>query len=92
MNYLDEFKKGINPHGIPYKKMERGKTVTVDIPFYDGSCIEAVGVLSRDLWLAHSCGIVYGQIKLIKQNTGAEKIEFSKGLYAIYPEKIKEIF
>ena len=91
MRFIDEFKQGTNPYGIPYKDMTKGKYVVVDIPFPNGKHVEVEGVISADLWCAHSCGIVYSQIKVKKQNTHLDTIEISKDLHAIYPEKVKKI-
>lgn len=86
-----EFVKGINPHGIPYVDMTKGKSVVVDIPIdHDGNCAEVEGIISQNIWCG-SPNVFYSQIKMVRQNTEKEKIALSGGLYAIYPEKVRMI-
>ena len=88
---LSDFKKGINPHGIPYANMTKGKAVVVDIPIdHSGTYAEVEGVISENLWVG-SPRTVYSQIKLTKQNTMIDVISLGSGLYAVYPEKIKRL-
>ena len=89
---LEEFKKGINPYGIPYANMIKGKTVIVDILInHNGDCAEVEGVITQDIWCG-SPNCFYSQIKLVKQNTKTDIICLSKDLHAVYPEKIKKIY
>lgn len=89
---LSEFRQGINPYGIPYASITPGKTVIVDIPIdHDGTCAEVEGVISRDFMYGGCSGLYYSQIQLGRQLTMTDKIEFSKGLHAIYPENIKQV-
>lgn len=88
---LREFEKGINPYGIPYADMKKGKSIIVDIPIsHEGNCAEVEGIISQNIWCG-SPNVFYSQIKMTRQNTGKEKIALSGGLYAIYPENIKKI-
>lgn len=89
---LEEFKKGINPYGIPYSEMTKGKSVVVDIPInHEGDCLEVEGVITKDLWYDHPCRCAVSQIKMTKQRNRLDAYKFSKMLYAVYPEKIKKI-
>lgn len=91
MMITKEFVKGINPHGIPYADMIKGKSVIVDIPIdHDGNCAKVEEIISQNIWCG-SPNVFYSQIKMTRQNTRKEKIALSGGLYAIYPENIKKI-
>lgn len=93
MSYLDEVKKGVNPHGIAYADMTKGKHVVVDIPIKHGEdVVEVEGTISSALWYDHPCHSVNSQINLTKQNTKQDVILFGRGLYAVYAERIKRIF
>lgn len=86
-----EFEKGINPHGIPYADMKKGKFVIVDIPIdHHGNCVEVEGIISRNIWCS-SPNCFSSQIEMTKQNTKKDNFSFDKGLYAIYPENIKKM-
>ncbi|MBQ7818538.1 MAG: hypothetical protein IJ341_02455 [Bacteroidales bacterium] len=71
--------------------MTVGKYVIVDIPIHDGTCAEVEGIISRNLFYGGPPSLIYSQIKLMKQNTKKDVITLSKGLHAVYPEKIKQI-
>lgn len=88
---LEEFKKGINPYGISYGEMTKGKRVIVDIPVGNNKQMEVEGIITADLWYDRGVGYT-SQIRLVKQNTLCDEYDFSKSLYAVYPEKIKKIF
>ena len=67
MSYLDEVKKGVNPHGIAYADMTKGKHVVVDIPIKHGKdVVEVEGTISSALWYDHPCHSVNSQINLNK--------------------------
>lgn len=88
---MKEYKQSINPYGIAYSELTIGKRVIVDIPIdHEGNCAEVEGVISKDLWLG-SPNAVYSQIRMVKQNTHKNEILLNGGLYAIYPEKVKQI-
>lgn len=88
---LNTFKKGINPHSIPYSDIVKGKSVVVDIPIdHDGSCAEVEGVISKELWIA-APNCIYSQINITRQNTKKDIVCLGCGLYAIYPENIKKL-
>lgn len=88
---LEEFKKGINPYGIPYSEMTVGKCVVVDIPInHEGDCLEVEGVIAQDLWM-HPPGYAVTCISMTKQRNRLDTHNFSKTLYAVYPENIKKI-
>ena len=89
---LKEFLQEVNPYGIPYNTIIKGKTVIVDIPInHNGDCAEVEGVISSDIWCS-SPNCFYSQIKLVRQNTKTDVIYLSKDLHAINPEKIKKIY
>lgn len=87
---LNALRADINPYAIKYEDLLPGTEVIVDIPIHDDSCVEVLGVISKELWLG-SPGCVYSQINLIEQRTGKDVLTLSRGLHAIYPEKVKEI-
>ena len=87
---LKEFLNEVNPYGIPYNTMIKGKTVIVDIPISNGDYAEVEGVITQNIWCG-SPNCFYSQIKLTKQNTKTDIICLSKNLHAVYPEKIKKI-
>ena len=88
---LKEFLEEINPYGIPYKEMNVGKNVIVDIPVSHNEYMEVEGIITREIWQS-SPNCFSSQIQMTKQNTLTDKYNFSKSLYAVYPEKIKKIF
>lgn len=89
---LKEFLDGINPYGVPYNTMKKGKIVIVDIPInHNEDCAEVEGIITQDIWCG-SPNCFYSQIRLIKQNTKTDIILLSKNLHAVYPEKIKRIY
>ena len=45
---LEEFKKGINPYGISYGEMTKGKRVIVDIPVGNNKQMEVEGIITAD--------------------------------------------
>ena len=66
---LKEFLNEVNPYGIPYVNMIKGKTVIVDIPInHNGDCAEVEGIITQNIW-CDSPNCFYSQIKLIKQIT-----------------------
>lgn len=90
MSYLDEVKKSVNPHGVAYADMKKGKHVIVDIPvkhFQD--FVEVEGTITHELWYEGSS--VKSQIELTRQNTKQDEFTFGRGLYAVYAEHIKQI-
>lgn len=88
---LKEFLQEVNPYGIPYSSMIKGKKVVVDIPIGHEEWMEVEGTITTDIW-RDSPNCFFSQIKLEKQNTHKDTHLFSKGLYAVYPEKIKRIY
>ena len=88
---LKEFLEEINSYNIPYKEMNVGKHVIVDIPVSHNEYMEVEGTITREIWQS-SPNCFSSQIQMTKQNTLTDKYNFSKSLYAVYPEKIKKIF
>jgi hypothetical protein len=88
---LNDLKKGVNPYGISYESMKKGRYVVVDIPVSDKELLEVEGTITQEIWLPQG-GYPTLQINLQKQNNLKEKYNFSKGLYAVYAEKVKRIY
>ncbi len=86
---LKYLKSELNPQGIPYSELKKGRYIVVDIPIcHEKGVVEVEGVISKELWLG-SPRCVYSQVRITKQNTLCDIVHFSCDIHAIYPELVK---
>ena len=88
---LKEFLEQTNPYGIPYRHLTKDTCVICNIPFGQGREVEVIGVITQNIWQERG-GSFTSQIQMTKQLSHTNTIKLSKGLYAIYPEKVTKIF